>query len=123
MDKEVTMWIFGFLISGAYLLIAAAVAAYILLVQRLTKMETTLELMGYNAAKALHNPHTVELDALLEKYALAFEKDDYEMPDDELAKLQALCDEIIEDKSLTTGYRATAGIVSAMCRRKRIAHK
>lgn len=121
MDKDVIMWIFGFLISGAYLIIAAAVAAYILMIQRMTRMETTLELMGYNAAKALHNPHTIELDSLLEKYALDFEREDYDMPDDELQKLQALCDEIVEDKSLTTGYRATAGIVSAMCRKKRMA--
>src|ERR1700722_13617481 len=66
------MWIIGGLMAGLFAMffavLGASITIYASLVQRITKIETTLDLIGISAAKLLHSPHTPELDELLEKY-------------------------------------------------------
>lgn len=118
MEKDIILWIFGILIAVNSTVICGGTVAYILTVQRLTKLETTLEFLGYNAAKALHSPHTPELDYLLEQYARSYEEKSYDLPYEDWDKLRKMCDEIVDDKTLAAGYRATAAIVSALCKQK-----
>lgn len=118
MDKDIVLWIFGIMVTANSTAICAGVVGYISIVQRLTKMETTLALMGFNAAKALHSPHTPELDSLLEKYMKDYEDKNYDLPYEDWVKLKKICDEILEDRELAAGYRAAAGIVQALCTHK-----
>lgn len=120
MEKDVIMWLMGIFVSINTTAIVFSIGWVIKMTSRMVKMETTLELLGYNSAKSLHNPHTFELDNLLEKYCKAYEEKDYDLPYEDWIKLKQLCDEIIEDKSLPTGYRSAAGIVSALCKHKSV---
>lgn len=82
--------------------------------QRLTKMETTLDLIGMKAANVLHSPHTPELDRLLEKYVSR----EYELTLDEWKELNDRCEAIENDTSNPKDQRALAAIVSALCHHK-----
>jgi hypothetical protein len=91
---------------------------YIITVQRLTKMEATLEYMGYVAAKAAHRPHNPELDALLEKYYRVYEEKSYDMSNEEWSELKKICEGILDDVELPSGFRFAVGIVLALCKHK-----
>jgi hypothetical protein len=79
--------------------------------ERLTKLETVISMMGESAARALHSPHTPELDALLDKYI----DNNYELSPAEWGELRQLCVLIEDDKTLARQERMLAGTVKAMC--------
>lgn len=125
MEKDVLLWIMGVLVTANSAVIAGGIKAYIDAIKtqngldrRMVKMETTLELLGFNAAKALHCPTTPDLDILLEKYCKQYEDSHYNLPYEDWVKLNDICNQILENKNLTTGYRAAAGIVQALCHHK-----
>lgn len=114
MDKDVLI----LFISGFGFCVVAGVTGYVMLVQRLSIVETVLKMIGKNAAKALHSPHTPELDALLEKYLKTYTDRHYEMSRDEWKDLKDKCNIIIEDLTISKGERLLAGIIDALCSHK-----
>lgn len=120
MDKEVILWIFGILITGIYAVTGGGIAVVFMMVQRMSRMEATLEFMGYAAAKAAHSPHNPELDVMLEKYYRAYEEKHYDLSNAEWDGLSKACEAIIGDISLPNGYRAAVGIVLALCKHKKM---
>lgn len=64
MTTEVTLFILG----QAVFILGIGIGAYVSVVQRVTKLEAIVSLLGEKAAKILHSPHTPELDALIEKH-------------------------------------------------------
>lgn len=127
MEKDVLMWVFGILISIIGFVIGLIIKSlnnigrdYIETVQRLTKMEATIQYMGYVSAKAAHSPHNPELDSLLEKYYRQYEEKDYDLSDEDWSKLALLCQEILDDVNLPNGYRVSVGFVLALCKHKKM---
>lgn len=110
MNQETILW----LIAQSAALLGAMVTAYIGVVQRLTRLETTIALMGVKAARILHSPHTPDLDRLLEKYV----DRDYELTYEEWTELLARCEAIENDLSNPKDQRALAAIVIAVCSHK-----
>lgn len=66
MNTDVTLFIAG----QAVVILGIGIGAYTSIVQRVTKLEAIVSLLGDKAAKILHSPHTPELDALIEKHIL-----------------------------------------------------
>lgn len=64
MTTEVTLFVLG----QAIFILGIGIGAYVSVVQRVTKLEAIVSLLGEKAAKILHSPHTPELDALIEKH-------------------------------------------------------
>lgn len=118
MNDEATRWIFGILITalGAGFLILLAKSDNLKdgvgrLENRLVKLETLFELLGDKAARALHSPHTPELDKFLEMMYKG-EK----MEDAQVDRLLAICKEIEEDIGLPKEERSLAGTVELLTR-------
>lgn len=110
MNQETILW----LIAQSAALLGAMVTAYIGVVQRLTRLETTIALIGVKAARVLHSPHTPQLDRLLEKYI----DRNYELTSEEWQELLGRCQAIEDDLSNPKDQRALAAIVSAVCSHK-----
>lgn len=109
MNQTIILWLFGAYQSILTLALASGIGWLILIVQRLTKVETILALIADKAAAILHSPHTPELDALLEKYC----DRTYTMTELEWEKLRRMCGEIEDNLSLPKEERALAAFVGA----------
>lgn len=65
MKEDTILWILG----QGIVLLGAGVGAYIKLIQRVAKVEVIINLLGKNAARALHSPDNHHgIDDLLDKY-------------------------------------------------------
>lgn len=93
-------------------LFGSIVAVYVLLVQRITRLETFFEVLGKKAAQVLHSPHTPELDYHLEKYING------KMQDGDWATLLVLVEEIEHDLTKSKSERALAGFIGIHCRKR-----
>ncbi len=103
------MWLGGQSVA----ILGTVVKLYVSMAQRVTRVETMLELLGRTAAKDLHSPHTPELDALLDKYIDRH----YELSYDEWQKLLELCNKSMEEE--TNVRKATcAEFLAAICHHK-----
>jgi hypothetical protein len=118
MDKDVILWIFGFILTGLGMCIGGMLAWAFSTSQRLTKVETIVSLLAQKAAEILHSPHTPELDAMLEKYLRTYTDRGYELTRDEWDKLREMCSLLEKDESLAKGERLLAGIINAVCTHK-----
>jgi hypothetical protein len=76
---------------------------------QLAKIETAMSMMGDAAARALHSPHTPELDFLLDK------KIDGTITREDWIKLRDMCREIECDHQASKQERAFAGWVLVDC--------
>lgn len=114
MNQELMQWLIGGLVVFGVGFVGASITAYISLVQRLTKIETTIDLLGEKAARVLHSPHTPDLDRLLEKYVDRH----YELSHAEWQELLERCQAIEDDITNPKDQRALAAIVSAVCSHK-----
>lgn len=106
-------------VLAAGLLVLCGAIGYLIkkigdLSDRILILETTMKLIGCNAAHALHSPHTPILDNLLEKYINRH----YELTYKEWEELVSHLEAIMEDKTESTGYRNTAGLLAAICHHK-----
>lgn len=117
------MWIFGFLITGNYLVTAAFIGAYILAIQRVATLEARWEMVNKQAAEILHSPHTPELDILLEKLVRTYEDRHYELSTVEWSSLQSYCQGIKEDVTEPKGTRLLAGMIYSLCCHKLMVSK
>src|SRR5689334_2371047 len=108
-NEAITMWMLG----SAVTFISADVVAYIALkdkindfnmnlVQRVTKLEAFIELLGQKTARMLHSPDDhLGLDQLLDKYL----DRNYELTIDEWRQGIARCEEVEMNKNLPMGAR------------------
>lgn len=113
MDNFLTifLWIMGIFVA----LSGAGITAYVSLIQRIVKLETTLSLIGLKAARILHSTDDHHgLDALLDKYIDRH----YELSYGEWQQLLENCELIEEDVRLSKQERTLAAIVSAVCHHK-----
>lgn len=116
-SQEVLAALVGVLFTALGFIFWNNLAAHSEIKERLIVIETTINLMGLNAAKSLHSPHTPELDTLLEKYI----DREYELTVDEWDALLHTCETIMEDKIESHGYRVNAAFLAAICHHK-LAH-
>lgn len=114
MDKEVFLWLFGFVITGLIGLFVFLVKSHFAVENRLTKVETFLQMFSETAAKVLHSPHTPDLDRLLEKYM----DRNYELSNDEWGELRNICEEVENDANESKGSQAMAGWMKNVARHK-----
>lgn len=111
MTQELLLWMLGHLIVFG----GSGVAAYIALVQRVTKVETFISLLGTKAARALHSPDDhLGLDKYLDEYLSRH----YEMSVQSWKELHDRCEVIIEDKAVKPSERSLAAILCAVCEHK-----
>lgn len=75
------------------------------------RIQTTIDIMGINAARTLHSPHTPKLDVLLDKYI----DRNYELTAQEWNELLEDCNAIVENKQESHGYRLSAAWLAAIC--------
>lgn len=111
MNQEMLLWMLGhFIIFGG-----ACITAYIKLIQRVTKVETFISLLGTKAARALHSPDDhLGLDTILDEYLTH----NYEMSYDSWTLLHEKCEDIIKNKEAKPSERSLAAILSAVCEHK-----
>lgn len=102
------LWIIG----QGILLAGGGVTAYVLLVQRVTRLETLFEIFGRKAAQILHSPHTPELDHYLEKYL------NNNMSEEDWKKLLVLVELLENDVNKPREERGLAAIISVHCRKR-----
>lgn len=108
MNQEAILWMFGIVQTVICLAITGGLAWLLIIVQRLTKVETILALFAEKAAAILHSPHTPELDKLLEKYC----DREYELSDSEWRQLMAMTFDIegfLSHHPLFLGERVEGG--------------
>lgn len=110
MNQELILWVLG----QSFVYAGVLVLAYIKVTNRLTRLETIMDMLGDKAAKILHSPHTPDLDRLLEKYIDKY----YNLTLEEWKELLARCDEIENNLANPKDQRALAAIVAAMCHHK-----
>lgn len=113
MNQEMLLWLLGqTLVYGSI-----GIGAYIKLIQRVTKVETFISLLGTKAARALHSPDNhLGLDGILDEYL----KHGYEMSTDSWVELHESCEIILKDKNVKQSERALAAMLSAVCEHKLI---
>lgn len=114
MNQEAILWLLGIVQTVMLLAISAGVAWLLVIVQRLTKVETILAMFAERAAAILHSPHTPELDELLEKYC----DREYELSEPEWRKLLFMTGEIDKDMTLPKEERVLAAIIHAAASHK-----
>lgn len=100
-------------------IVGAGLAAYIALIQRVTRLEVKFEMfvmmVGEKAARALRSPHTPELDVLLDKYI----DEHYELTLAEWMMLKNMCDEMASNEvDFSKTERSLAGWIAAVCEHK-----
>lgn len=111
MTPELLLWLLGHAIVFG----GAGMGAYIKLIQRITKVETFISLLGTKAARALHSPDDhLGLDQYLDEYLTKH----YEMSGDAWLGLHDKCEAILKDKSVSASERSLAAILSAVCEHK-----
>lgn len=108
------LWILGVIQTVMLLAIAGALGIIFSVLQRLTKVETIIELLGVNAAKALHCPTTPQLDKILEKY---YERN-FEISMEEWQTLLDFYQKVLDDMGQPRSYRLAAGQLVAVCHHK-----
>jgi hypothetical protein len=113
------LWIIG---QGVVLSIGG-VAAYVALIQRVTRLETRWDNFVYNlgekSARGLHSPNDhLGLDALLDKYL----SHHYELTREEWSELNARCEQIVDDLKASDKERSLAAILAAVCQHKLVDH-
>lgn len=113
MTPELLLWLLGhFIVFGG-----AGMGAYIKLIQRITKVETFISLLGTKAARALHSPDDhLGLDRYLDEYLSRH----YDMSFEGWFGLHAKCESILKDKTVSASERSLAAILSAVCEHKLI---
>ena len=110
MSESSAAWVAA--ICAIVTLLGAISGVYVMLAQRITRLETFFEILGKKAAQVLHSPHTPELDRYLEKYiANQMESDDWH-------KLLALVEEIEHNLENQKAERALAGFIGVHCRKR-----
>ncbi len=122
MTENVALWLIGEALAligigiGAYFTITGKVSdIHLKLSERLVRIETTIDLLGENAAKILHSPHDpFKLDSLLDKYIDRH----YEMSPDEWGQLLKQCEVVMNDHSVSKNERLLAGTLAAVCHHK-----
>lgn len=114
MNQELICWLLGIMITLLAAFAGAGITAYIGIVQRMTRIETTIELLGVNAAKALHCPTTPDMDVLLEKY---YERN-YELTNEEWQTVLNYYQAVLDDMSQPRALRVAAGQLVAVCHHK-----
>lgn len=106
-------------------LILGGLGAYIVLVQRVTKLEARFEmfvsLVGTKVAKALHSPtNHLGIDALLEEYINRH----HELSLEQWRQLHIMCENImIAQEHVSHGEKAMAAFMAAVCEHKLIFRK
>lgn len=115
MNLEITLWILG----GVFVCIGSGMAAYIAVVQRLTRLEVSFELwmqnMGNRAAKALHrHDDKYHMDALLDKYL----DRNYELNLNEWKSLRDHCLVVENDPSASDKEHVFSAWLGAICEHK-----
>ena len=121
MAESVILWIFGGLISVLTLIAVAGVRAHNDAVQRLVKLEVTVdfwgrtfERMGEKALKMLHSPDDhLGLDTLVDEYNKSFD-----LPLDKWLRLNNICQAIIDDDTKPKEERTLALLSIALCTHK-----
>lgn len=106
------------MISGLAAALGSAVATYVILVQRITRVETIISMWNTKFAEILHSPHTPELDALLEKLVKSYRDKHFDLTMAEWTELQKMTCELENDTTLAKGERMLAGMVNATCEHK-----
>lgn len=114
MTQDVIMWILGLAITGVFLILMSMIGKINNFSERIVRLETTIDIMGKNAAHSLHSPHTPSLDVLLDKYL----DRNYELTALEWASLLEDCEQRMDDKNESQGYRWNAGFLAAICHHK-----
>lgn len=119
MSESVILWIFGFVISGAYAVAAAlggvmwrihdeGLEARRTMGERIVRIETAFGMMGEKWAKILHSPHTPELDSFIEK----LQDPSHVWPKEDQDRFIELCDIIENDPKEVRQERALAAGLS-----------
>lgn len=109
--QTLVFWMLG----TAGTLVGSGVVAYVAVVQRITRLEASWELLGIKAAKILHSPDDHhQIDGLLEKYVDRH----YELTFDEWRRLMEVCAEIENNKELPKGERILAAFLGAVSHHK-----
>jgi hypothetical protein len=112
-----------FIVMGGWLAImtGAGFAFAFTISNRMTRMETTFELMGSNAFKAMHSPSDhLELDGLVEKY----EANNNDLPMEDWEAVLNRCTMIASNQTKPREDRLAAGLCAAFAKHKlmRFAH-
>lgn len=104
------MWILG---TGVTIL-GGGFAGYVSLTNRLTRIETTINLIGKKAANILYSPHTPELDELLKEYI----ESNHDLPQTKWERMEQLVLEIESSLTEDKDKRLLAAIVAALADHK-----
>lgn len=113
MKEDTILWILG----QGIVLLSAGVGAYIRLIQRVTKVEVIINLLGKNAARALHSPTNHHgIDELLDKYMQGHNT----LTPIEWDILQKRCEVIAKEYP---AEKSMALFLSAFCERELVKHK
>lgn len=119
MSENLAIALVIFVLGQAAVLIGGSVGAYILIVQRITKLETTLDFwvneVGTKALDLLHSPtNHLGLDALIDEYR----KHDYDLTDEQWENLRIICAEIQTRKDVGKDEKLLAALGEALSNHK-----
>lgn len=113
--NETEMWILGILLAAAGACILGGAGIAWSFQNRLTRLETTLELMGRNTMTAMHSPDDhLEMDGLVEKYTA----NNNDLPLEDWETVKERCTEISKDVSRPREDRLAAGLAAAFAEHK-----
>jgi|SRR5580704_7591348 hypothetical protein len=116
--EQIPTWLLTLMVTGLAASIGSTVAAYVILVQRITRVETIISMWNTKSAEILHSPHTPELDALLEKFVKSYKEKHYDLTMEEWQGLQKMTCALENDQTLAKGERMLAAMVNATCEHK-----
>jgi hypothetical protein len=107
MSETTLLYIF----SAIAICIAAATGLAINIAQRLTRIETWMEIIGMKTAKILHSDGDVlGIDAYLDKYLKQSQKLSYK----DWTSLKIACEKVESNPKVHEGKRLMAGFVAAV---------
>lgn len=119
MNENFQLFLFGGIGTILCAIIAGGLAAYILTVQRITKLETTLDFwvneVGTKALDLLHSPtNHLGLDALIEEY----QAHNYDLSTEQWENLRIICAEIQARESVSKDEKLLAILGEALSNHK-----
>lgn len=119
MSENWALMLVAFVLGQAALFTAAIVGGYILLVQRITKLETTLDFwvneVGTKALDLLHSPtNHLGLDALIDEYR----SHNYDLTNEQWENLRFICAEIQARESVSKDEKLLAVLGEALSNHK-----
>lgn len=115
MSEPAILWIFGAINSLLLLLAGVGFKAHNEAIQRIVRLEVTLDILGRNAIKLLHSPD----DHLsVDRYVDLFIKNEFQLSEEHWQQLFGILNQTINDRSKPKEERTLALLGAAHCVRK-----